>query len=241
MKVKEHYDKHLGNFYSWMAGDLQQKCEEHRNYFRSKAIFSDANAAAFDLGSGHGIQSLALASLGFQVTAVDFSTQLLHELEINRGDAKIKTINSDLLSFLRNNNETASVIACMGDTLTHLESANAVNELFSLSHQRLKSQGKLVLSFREFTSELKNEQRFIPVKSDDQKILTCFLEYFSDHVMVHDILQEKENGKWTQKISAYPKLRLSESFVTDMLIKNGFSISASETMNRMLCIVAEKV
>ena len=46
------------------------------------------------------------------------------------------------------------------------------------------------------------------VKNDDSRILTCFLEYFPHHVMVHDILYEKQGGKWIQKVGSYPKLRL---------------------------------
>jgi 2-polyprenyl-3-methyl-5-hydroxy-6-metoxy-1,4-benzoquinol methylase len=40
--------------------------------------------SAIDLGAGYGIQSIALANLGFRVRAVDFNRQLLEELSVNK-------------------------------------------------------------------------------------------------------------------------------------------------------------
>jgi hypothetical protein len=91
------------------------------------------------------------------------------------------------------------------------------------------------------TTELKHEQRFISIKSNDSRILTCFLEYFPDHVMVHDILYEKQNGKWIKKISTYPKLRLSEAIVARILHENNLKLTASAVINKMIYLAAKKV
>ena len=56
--------------------------------------------------------------------------------------------------------------------------------------------------------------RFLPVRADDQRILTCFLEYGPSHVTVHDLLHEREaGGAWRLQTSAYRKLRLSPGWV----------------------------
>jgi hypothetical protein len=34
MTVKEHYDNHLGKYYSWMAGDFTEKRVEHQQNSR---------------------------------------------------------------------------------------------------------------------------------------------------------------------------------------------------------------
>jgi len=101
--------------------------------------------------------------------------------------------------------------------------------------------GKTVISFRDLTSELTGETRFIPIKSDNARIATCFLEYFQDHVMVYDILQERINDKWHQKISSYPKLRLNLKIVDDLLAKTKFQILHSETVNGMIYVIAQKI
>lgn len=76
MTAKEHYESHLGNFYSWMAGDFTEKQQEQQNFFTAHSILPRLNMIAFDLGAGHGLQSVSLANLGFSVTAIDFNTQL---------------------------------------------------------------------------------------------------------------------------------------------------------------------
>ena len=240
MTAKEHYDNHLGHFYSWMTGDLQIQQLEHQKMFSGWSIFAGANSRAVDLGCGHGIQSIALAHLGFQVEAVDFNAQLLNELSAGRGNLPITLHNKEMLQFLEALQEPVELITCMGDTLIHLESAEEVDRLIQLCSQKLVVDGTLVLSFRDLSTELKSANRFIPVKSDAHRILTCFLEYVDTKVMVYDILWEKEKDSWQQKISCYPKLRLSESTINTFVQKAGLVVKHSSVINRMIYLVAAK-
>lgn len=240
MTAKEHYQHHLGNFYSWMTGDFAIKQVEQLEYFKTHNIFPFHNRLAIDLGCGHGLQSVALAKLGFQVRAVDFNVQLRNELRQNKEDHNIEIIEDDLLHYLNSFNEKAELIVCMGDTLTHLETAENVHDLFRQAARCLSPGGRITVSFRDLSTALEGTQRFLPVRSDNTRILTCFLEYFPDYVMVHDILHERENGKWVQKISAYPKLRLNEEKVSDMIRSCGLEIVSTSILNRMIYIIAQK-
>jgi 2-polyprenyl-3-methyl-5-hydroxy-6-metoxy-1,4-benzoquinol methylase len=218
MTAKEHYDNHLGNFYSWMAGDFTAKQQEQQAFFMARGIVPVASKIAFDLGSGHGIQTVSLANLGFHVIAVDFNHPLLNELRENCKDLAVQIVENDLIIFLQNTNVKAELIVCMGDTLTHIKSFELVDTIIGEISQHLLPGGKVVLSFRDLTTALTGLQRFIPVKSDKTRILDCFLEYFEDYVMVHDILYEYSGGAWVQKVSAYPKLRLNNSILLTSLI-----------------------
>ena len=67
----------------------------------------------------------------------------------------------------------------------------------------------LILSFRDYvTDELTGVQRFIPIRSDDTRIHTCFLEYLDSKVVVDDIIHSKLESMWSTSISAYEKLQL---------------------------------
>src|SRR5690349_7289031 len=121
MTAKEHYDHHLGNFYAWMVGDFTQKQLEQQQYFVSHQIFPSANKIAFDLGAGHGLQTIALARLGFTVRAVDFNKQLLDELASRKENFPIEIFEQSIFSFLEATNEKPELIVCMGDTLTHFK------------------------------------------------------------------------------------------------------------------------
>ena len=84
MTVKEHYDNHLGFFYSWMTGDCEDKKREFTNFCKNNNIYPKESGIAVDLGAGNGIQSVALAELGFKVKAIDFNQTLLDELVSRR-------------------------------------------------------------------------------------------------------------------------------------------------------------
>ncbi len=240
MTVKEHYDNHLGKFYSWMLGDFETKVIEQQKYFKSHNIQLVTNGVALDLGCGNGIQSVSLARSGFKVIAIDFSEQLLYELNKKSIGLDIKTIEADFMDFSIIPYSSFEIITCMGDTITHLLSSSEIEKLFQKSYGLLVPGGKLIISYRDLTVPLEGVSRFLPVKSDENRILTCFLEYFDNFVLVYDLLHEKENGEWIQKISAYKKLRVSENEIITILKNCGFEIDSSETINRMVHIVAKK-
>lgn len=223
-----------------MIGDFEEKKLEQEKFFFENGILPTFNKVAFDLGAGHGLQAIALAKLGFAVKAIDFNKQLLEELASRKRDLNIEIIEGDISNFLEHTHEQAEVIVCMGDTLTHLESLEHVKKLIREAAKHLEPRGKIVLSFRDLTKELKNEERFIPVKNDDTRILICFLEYFSDRVLIHDILYEKQNGQWLQKVSFYPKLRLNETMLVDLFEKNDIELIKSDVINRMIHLIGRK-
>jgi SAM-dependent methyltransferase len=235
-----HYRKHLGPVYSWMLGDLDAA------FARGAAEIDDlplpaAHGVAVDLGAGLGLHSLALAKRGFDVVAFDNCEMLLDELRARGGSAPIVIHNADLLEFRRFLPDPAQVIVCMGDTLTHLPSLSAVDSLLTEVAAALPPGGVFAATFRDYaTVELKGEQRFILVRADDARILTCFLEYQDDQVMVHDLLHEKDQGRWRQAISSYPKLRLAPEWMMVKLSKLGFSAKRDGTQSGMVRIVATR-
>ena len=236
--VKEHYDAHLGRFYSWMLGDFAERTQQQLQYFREHNIAPGANGVAIDLGCGNGIQSVALADLGFKVVAVDFNKSLLNELKVNAGERPVTVIEGSITD-VSLYDQPCELVVCMGDTITHLESVETVEKLFGDLLRILVPGGKLVISFRELAFPLEGEKRFIPVRSDAERILTCFLEYHPDHVMVHDLLYENENGQWKFSASAYKKLRMHTNQVVGLLVKAGFRIKAVNERNGMMYVVGE--
>lgn len=240
MGVKEHYEKHLANFYAWMLGDLEAKTAEFQNLLSSQSIEPKSTKTAIDLGAGNGLQSIALKHLGFEVTAVDFNEQLLSELTANPKANGIKTHLANITEVLDLKRLRPELITCCGDTITHLENKEEIQKLISDSSRILSNNGHLVISFRDYTKEPLGQQLFIPVKSTDHRILTCILEYQAEQVKVTDLLHEKINGEWIQKVSSYNKVRIDPNEVKAMLEQNGMSIKLHTTINRMETIIAEK-
>lgn len=237
--VKHHYDTLLGEIYGWVAGDFREKVNQTREFFIKNSIKPSSTHLAIDLGSGHGIQSAALAEIGFNVTAVDFNEKLLLELKQNTAN-KVKTINRDITEFRYPLEIKPEAIVCMGDTLTHLPSINEASRLIGNAAENLDNNGRLVLSYRDLSKEITGISRFIPVKSDDTRILTCFLEYFDSYVMINDILHEKINDKWETKVSSYQKLRLPLTEIEKITEGFGLSFELSTVIHGMSYIIAKK-
>jgi hypothetical protein len=132
------------------------------------------------------------------------------------------------------------IIVCMGDTLTHLKTLAEVNELIHSVYGALEKEGLLILGYRDMTVELTQLDRFIPVRSDSERIFTCFLEYEKSHVKVHDILYEKTDNQWQMKKSFFRKLRISSQWAQTCLLKAGFKVENHEIENGMVIIIARK-
>ena len=82
----------------------------------------------------------------------------------------------------------------------------------------------MVLSFRDLGVELKGDDRIIPLRSDDTRIFTCFLEYEDDYVTVSDLVYERKGEAWEFHRSSYRKVRLTSVHIHDLFLKVGFEI-----------------
>jgi SAM-dependent methyltransferase len=237
----DHYKTHLAPVYVWMAGGMDAALA--RGDREIAAILPDLakGATAVDLGAGFGMHAIPLARRGCSVIAIDTSALLLEELRRQTGTLPIKTAEDDLLSFQRHAGASVDVILIMGDTLTHLPDRFSVETLFSLAAAALRPAGRFIATFRDYTSPLLGNARFVPVRSDEDRILTCFLEYGADHVDVHDVLHERQGSVWQQRVSAYRKLRLAPQWVSAALRGTGFSVHTEAGTSGMVRIAATRI
>ena len=239
--VSEHYEDHLAPIYLWMAGGFDAALARGTSEVDAICPAPSKGQIAVDLGAGFGMHSIPLAQRGLSVVAVDSSPLLLATLRDHAGPLTIRTVEDDLLHFQEHLDKDADFILCMGDTLTHLATPAIVRQLFTLVAESLQPGGQFVTTFRDYTSALTGDARFIPVRSDADRILTCFLEYAPDEVTVHDILQERQGSTWQMRVSSYRKLRLAPTWVSAELQGRGFSVRVEPGLAGMVRIVATRV
>jgi SAM-dependent methyltransferase len=238
--VADHYRSHLAPVYMWMSGGFDAAVA--RGETEIGAILGDLSkgSRAVDLGCGFGMHGIPLARRGCSVLALDSSSHLLGELKAHAGTLPITAVEDDLSAFPRYLDGPADVILCMGDTLTHLSDRDAALQLFTLAAASLRSGGTFIATFRDYTQALVGNARFIPVKSDADRILTCFLQYAADHVDVHDLLHERNGDTWQLRVSTYRKLRLDPRWVSASLHDRGFSVRTEPGVSGMTRVVATK-
>jgi SAM-dependent methyltransferase len=236
--AREHYDLVLGEHYSRMFGDFDAKVAEQRALLERLGVAARHDApTAVDLGCGSGFQSLALARLGFRVLAIDFSQPLLAELTDRAGDLPIEAIAGDIREVARLVPAVVELVVCMGDTLAHLEREDDLTRVFDGVAARLAAGGRLVLTFRDLSGELRDLDRAIPVHASDGLVVTCFLEYESRTVKVHDLIWVQRPDGWHFRKGVYRKLRLAPEAVTARLERAGFAVERHQAPAGMVALV----
>ncbi|MEI6642336.1 MAG: class I SAM-dependent methyltransferase [Novosphingobium sp.] len=237
---KRHYDELLAEHYSWMAGKPYAAVVAEQ-----EALLRDLGIAApgrcLDLGSGSGYQSLALAQMGAsEVRALDTSAKLLAELEGRAAGYPITCHLADITAFDAVVAGPFDTIVCMGDTLPHLESRADVRRMLTAASAALAPGGHLILSWRDMARPPEGLDRFIPVRTSDERIMLCFVEDAGDGVMVHDLVFEKGPDSWSLAKSAYPKLKLPVDDIRSALAGHGLLVANPLTMRGMTVLAASR-
>ncbi len=240
--VSNHYRDLLATDYLTMVGDFDACVRADKGLFCGLDLECETGRArALDLGCGPGMHSVALTKIGYQVTAVDQSAELLDELKSRTEGLAVHRVLGDMMKLQGAVLPGFELAVCLGDTLPHLPSFEDVDRFLGEVHGVLASRGQLLLGFRDLTHVLEGVDRFIPVAQTEERIMTCFLEDRGDRVEVHDLIHRREESGWMLHKSSYPKLRLSEPDVRNRLKTAGFEIVHSSVEQGQVKMLARKV
>lgn len=236
--VPEHYASLLAPVYSWMLGGAEAAFALGESELASLLPVA---GFAVDLGAGFGTHAIPLARAGWRVLAIDSSSQLISELQASAEGLPVRVHCGELLAFAQqlSPEERPDLVLCMGDTLTHLDSLASVTELSRGVASCLARSGRFIATFRDYSRLPSGTARFIPVRSDQHRILMCFLEECGDYVRVHDVLHERVSDSWTTKVSSYQKLRLRPDTVAEVFAAAGLRSRLEQGPRGMVRLVAD--
>lgn len=98
----------------------------------------------------------------------------------------------------------------------------------------LSPAGLFAATFRDWTTKTsQGNDRFIPVRSDDDRISSWFLECGPYRVTLHNLFEETERGGWRQRVDSYCKLRLDPRRVVARLTQRGIEVHLDIGMHGM--------
>jgi len=114
-----------------------------------------------------------------------------------------------------------------------------VERLLRSVAEALRPDGRFVATFRDYRDLPMDERRFISVRSDSERIQTCFLEAMDERIRVHDIIHERVHDAWAMKVSSYEKLRLAPEAVLRAAERVGLRCCIEPGPRGMVMVVAE--
>jgi len=251
---KKHYDNHLSEHYSELFGGYWNNIDRNLRLFNESDIKPVSNSIALDLGCGNGFQSIPLSIIGFEVFSVDSDGKLLDEFKHklyetnslgNKLKSEIHLISDDIFDYLDKAEIFPELVVCMGDTVSHFESENRVLKMIEKSHDILKPGGKLVLSFRDYTDDIEDKERFIFLGGGKEIFFECFVEKEENgtRLKTYDIFHkwDEKCERWVSSISHYYKTILNSESIDTFAVNLGMEIDKSEKNRGMFYKIYKKI
>jgi SAM-dependent methyltransferase len=235
----QHYERHLTGIYAWTVGGVDAALAAGRAEIEALGLPRARGEPVVDLGAGFGKHAVALARAGARVIAIDASSELTASLRSLAKGLPIRVVTDDLLSFARYLDEPVGALLAWA-TARSPRTFDAVDAICRDAWSALAPGGTLAMSFRDYSVARTGSDRFIPVRSDGDRLLTCFLEFESDVVHVHDIVHERTPEGWTTRVSDYPKLRLAPERVVASMERSGFAVRREPAASGMVRLVGAK-
>ncbi len=160
--VADHY--HL--FYRNWEATLDREGATLRRLLGARNVRS-----VFDASCGPGTQAIALARLGFDVTAADLSETMLAKARENAAvyapAGKLHYLHAGFLDLPNRVHSTFDAVLTKGNALPHLLTDGEITLALRNFHALLKPGGTLIVGIRDFDILLEDRPRFVPSQFHD--------------------------------------------------------------------------
>jgi protein-L-isoaspartate O-methyltransferase len=222
----QHYEALLAEHYTWMMGGIEACLAKARGLLDATGLAAlPRGAKVLDLGCGPGYHARVLAEAGLEVIAVDDSPGCLAELRVLCAGLNVLAIAASLTDLQHFRARAPfDALLCAGDTLPHLADADAVASLIDSTAALLAPGGRLVLEFREQSSNLSGADAVLTTRASRDRIMQCVLHYEPERVQVTDLVHEWTGDAWQTRQSSYFKLRLTGEQLTQLATAAGLQL-----------------
>ncbi len=180
-----------------------------------------------DVGCADGELAVLLAEDGHRVTGIDLSTEMIQAAKLRKADTADRIRQQldfqaagmkDISSF-----GSFGLILCLGNTLPHLSSEDAVKTFFKDTQKSLLTGGIFILQILNFDLILKNRNvSFDEIKTDRHIFKRSYEFTADDRINFHISLTDRKSGMTDSDNTKL--LPLTRQFIETELKAAGFDI-----------------
>lgn len=182
-----------------------------------------------DVACGSGVYSVRLAQIGYEVWASDIDAEMVRLTREKAIDGKVnvRTFISDMQQLDQHIAEQFDCIFCIGNSIVHIGSAEAILSAVIQMKKRLAPDGKLLLQIINFDRVLAKGVTSLPTIYNQEINLEFKRNYVRDDgrglIYFDTILTVNKDNvqrEFENRVELFPLLALS---LKDILAKAGFS------------------
>ena len=176
-QFSQYYDRFM-NWEARLAYEMPFLVKEI-NTVQSKA---NQPIKVLDTACGTGQHAIALSKLGYEVSAADFSTEMVaitkKNAELAKSDLDVKKVEFGELSnsFIE---AQFDVVLCLGNSLPHVLNEDGLAQTLNDFREIIKPGGKLIIQNRNFDKIMsKNDRWMSPQTYKDEEYTNIFIRFY---------------------------------------------------------------
>ena len=190
LKSTEFYDR-LARVFDIMT-DWESRLA-HEMPFIQRTLDRYKFRSVLDTACGTGWHSIALAQRGYTAAGCDASPAMIEKARANAGQAHV-SVHFEVADFTQINKFPAAfdAIFCLGNSLPHLLSQEALVDALRNMRARLHSGGVLILHNLNYDLRLQKRPRFFSANGNADTLVWRFADYGPEFITFHTALFERE-------------------------------------------------
>jgi glycine/sarcosine N-methyltransferase len=187
------------------------------------------NAEVLDLACGTGVYSLALAERGHKVTALDLDKDMIDLAIKNKDKLDVDFFVQDMTTIKdKFNDKKFDLIFCIGNSLVHLQTREAIDNLIKDMSSMLNVGGSIIIQIINYDRILMNNVTSLPIIHREEQGIEFRRSY--RHVAEEKVIYFEtellisKDGKEEKYSNSIKLLPILSAELLDMVERSKFSI-----------------
>lgn len=199
LKSNQFYDLLSSDFDLMISWEKRLKVEAP---FFEKIFRENKVKKILDLACGTGKHSIFFAKCGYEVTGVDNSRKMIEiAKKSTRGLYTVKFIKANFLVVYPRVKEKFDAIICLGNSLPHLLSKNALRKTLQNIGKLLNPEGIVIFQNRNYDKILSQNLRFmspnITFRKNERIIFFRVLDFCKNKIIFNLVTYREKGGVWS--------------------------------------------